>query len=262
LTQNKNGYRTKENIDFHNHGGFPMLTQKQRDLLVLIHERMMGGQVAPSFDEMRDLLGLKSKSGIHRLITGLVERGYLARLPHRARALEVKKLPEGYVTGPADQSNVARQSAEIHQLRARTGTPPMPSPANASMATETSVPLLGKIAAGTPIEAIRDHGTYVDIPPSLLGRGDYYALTVSGDSMVDAGIHSGDTVLIRRSDTAENGRIIVALVDGAEVTLKRLRRKDGMIILQAENPAYEDRALPPDRVQIQGELAGLLRTYH
>jgi len=228
-----------------------MLTQKQRDLLVLIHERMMKGDVAPSFDEMRDLLGLKSKSGIHRLITGLVERGYLARLPHRARALEVKKLPDGYAPPANDTSAAAQVTRNINAVHA-----------DAAASVLFSVPLLGKIAAGTPIEAIRDEGSQVDLPPAMIGRGDHYALTVQGDSMIDAGIHSGDTVIIRRCDTAENGRIVVALVDDAEVTLKRLRRKDGMIILQAENPAYEDRALPPHRVKIQGELVSLMRTYH
>lgn len=230
-----------------------MLTQKQRDLLLLIHERMTAGDVAPSFDEMRDLLGLKSKSGIHRLITGLVERGYLARLPHRARALEVKKLPEGYTPGKADRSAAAAQSRNIASVRA--AAHPMPANLN-------SVPLYGKIAAGTPIEAIRDEGAHIDLPPDMLGRGEHYALRVSGDSMIDAGIHDGDTVIIRRCDTAEQGRIVVALVDDLEVTLKRLRRKDGMVILQAENPAYEDRALPPSRVKIQGELVSLMRTYH
>lgn len=227
-----------------------MLTQKQRDLLILIHSRMSKGDLAPSFDEMRDLLGLKSKSGIHRLITGLVERGYLARLPHRARALEVIKLPEGYT--PSTAADVA--------VAPRSGGAPMP--ANMDLPSFHSVPLLGRIAAGTPIEAIQDNGATIDLPPAMMGRGEYYALTVQGDSMVDAGIHSGDTVIIRRCDSAENGRIVVALVDDIEVTLKRLRRKDGMVILQAENPAYEDRALPPDRVKIQGELASLMRTYH
>ena len=223
-----------------------MLTKKQRDLLILIHERMSKGDIAPSFDEMRDLLGLKSKSGIHRLITGLVERGYLVRLPHRARALEVVKLPEGYVLGGAAASGLS-DTAQSPYI-----------PANDTV----SVPMLGKIAAGTPIEAIAHNGSYVDLPPSMVGNGDYYALTVQGDSMIDAGIHSGDTVIIRRCDTAENGRIVVALVDDAEATLKRLRRKDGMVILQAENPAYEDRALPPSRVKVQGELVSLMRTYH
>jgi repressor LexA len=226
-----------------------MLTKKQRDLLLLIHERMTKGDIAPSFEEMRDQLGLKSKSGIHRLITGLVERGYLARLPHRARALEVKKLPEGYVPGTADKSTAANTNRAINAVHAD----------SVGVAT---VPLLGKIAAGTPIEAIADSGDGIDIPSSLLGRGDFYALTVQGDSMIDAGINHGDTVIIRRCDTADNGAIVVALIDDLEVTLKRLRRKDGMIILQAENPAYDDRSLSPGRVKIQGQLASLIRTYH
>jgi repressor LexA len=233
-----------------------MLTKKQRDLLILIHERMQQGEIAPSFDEMKTLLGLKSKSGIHRLIEGLVERGYLARLPHRARALEVLRLPEGYAEKYA------------------TSPPPLSSPTlikkestisltSAPLAPSTlSIPLYGAIAAGTPIEAIRDLGSTVDTPPHLLGSGEHYALTVKGDSMIDAGIHNGDTVIIQHASTAENGQIIVALVDDTEVTLKRLRRKDGMIILQAENTAYEDRILSPDRVKVQGKLVSLMRTYH
>lgn len=232
-----------------------MLTQKQRDLLILIHSRMTRGEVAPSFDEMRDLLGLKSKSGIHRLITGLVERGYLVRLPHRARALEVVKLPEGYTPS----STSAAKGEKTDSFEKTSSSAP---DHEASDSLSLSIPLLGRIAAGTPIEAIADHGACVDVPPALLGRGEFYALTVQGDSMIDAGIHSGDTVIIRRCDTADNGRIVVALVDDAEVTLKRLRRKDGMVILQAENPAYEDRALPPSRIKIQGELTSLIRTYH
>jgi repressor LexA len=225
-----------------------MLTQKQRDLLILIHNRMSAGQIAPSFDEMRDQLGLKSKSGIHRLITGLVERGYLQRLPHRARALEVVKLPDGYMPGAKDTTGPARTARAIQSVRD-------------AAAGLVSIPLFGKIAAGTPIEAIRDDGHTIDLPASMVSRGDYYALTVQGDSMIDAGIHSGDTAIIRRGDTAENGTIVVALIDQLEVTLKRLRRKDGMVILQAENPAYDDRALPPDRVQIQGQLTSLVRVY-
>jgi repressor LexA len=227
-----------------------MLTQKQRDLLLFIHERMKEGDVPPSFEEMKQALGLKSKSGIHRLISGLEERGYLERLPHRARALEIKKLPEGFK---------AREDA----------TAPSSSGANNNRATpETAqggaqdIPLLGRIAAGTPIEAIRDEGQAVAVPPALLGRGEYYALTVDGDSMIKAGIHDHDTVVIQRCDTAENGTIIVALVDGEEVTLKRLRRAGGKIVLEPENDAYEPRILEPERVRIQGRLAGLIRSYH
>ncbi len=224
-----------------------MLTRKQRDLLLFIHERMSQGDIAPSFEEMKEALGLKSKSGIHRLISGLVERGYLERLPHRARALEVKKLPDGYAPANADQSRAANVSRNI---------------AAVSNDLFSEVPFLGKIAAGTPIEAIRDEGRTVQIPPDLMGNGEHYALKVQGDSMVNAGIHDKDTVVIRRCDTAENGTIVVALVDGEEVTLKRLRRAGGKIVLEPENDAYEPRILEPNRVQIQGKLVSLLRSYH
>lgn len=222
-----------------------MLTKKQRDLLLFIHERMSTDDVPPSFEEMKDALGLKSKSGIHRLISGLEERGYIERLPHRARALEIKRLPEGM--RPSPQQN---QSA----------TPAAHRPANTN--DPLQVPLLGKIAAGTPIEAIRDEGTLIQIPDTMTGRGEHYALTVEGDSMINAGIHDGDTVIISRCDTAENGTIIVALVDGEEVTLKRLRRAGGKIVLEPENDDYEPRILEPSRVKIQGRLVGLMRTYH
>ncbi len=224
-----------------------MLTQKQRDLLLFIHERMTQGDIAPSFDEMKDALDLKSKSGIHRLITGLVERGYLQRLPNRARALEVTRLPEGYqkpqTAAPAPKSSV--KQAVLN-----------------AVSDLTSLPLLGKIAAGTPIEAIAHEGDYFDVPASMLGHGEFYALRVEGDSMIKAGINDDDIVIIRKSDRAQDGRIVVALVDGQEVTLKRLRRQDGKVILEPENDAYKPRILTPDRVQIQGELSSLIRSYH
>lgn len=222
-----------------------MLTQKQKDLLIFIHERMQTGDIAPSFEEMKNALGLKSKSGIHRLISALVERGYLQRLPHRARALEVTKLPEGYedalqavVAAPAGNDNTVDYDANI-------------------------IPLYGRIAAGTPIEAIRDEGGQVEVPLSLMGRGgDMYALEVDGDSMINAGIHDHDIVIIRKADSAENGKIVVALVDGEEVTLKRFRRSGSKIILEPENEAYEPQVLDPERVKIQGHLVSLMRTYH
>jgi repressor LexA len=223
-----------------------MLTKKQRDLLLFIHERMAHGEVAPSFDEMKDALALKSKSGIHRLITGLVERGYLARLPNRARALEVTRLPEGYQPAAIQGGN----SLSLKQ-----------SPVQAANDL-TPLPLLGKIAAGTPIEAIRHEGDYFDVPASMLGHGEYYALRVDGDSMIKAGINDEDIVIIRKTDRATDGKIIVALVDGQEVTLKRLRRQDGKVILEPENDAYKPRILTADRVQIQGELSSLIRSYH
>lgn len=219
-----------------------MLTRKQRELLLLIHDRMKEGDIAPSFDEMRQALGLKSKSGIHRLITALVERGYLERLPHRARALEVKRLPEGY--NAAKEKDAARTNTVI-------------------AANEmSSIPMYGRIAAGSPIEAIRDENGSVDIPPMMLGNGEHYALEVDGDSMINAGINDGDTVIIKKSDQANDGDIVVALVDGEEVTLKRLKRKDGKIILIPENDDYSEQIYTPDQVQIQGKLTSLLRTYH
>lgn len=226
-----------------------MLTKKQKDLLLFIHERMSEGDIAPSFDEMRDALDLKSKSGIHRLITGLVERGYLERLPHRARALEVKKLPEGYKPGANDSSRAATQTRNI-------------SAVIAAAANAQSIPMRGRIAAGTPIEAIRDEISTVDVPPSMLGKGEHYALEVDGDSMVNIGIQDGDTVIIRACDNAEDGAIIVALVDGEEVTLKRLKRSGGKIHLISENDNYEPRILEAGRVQIQGRLVSSFRTYH
>lgn len=218
-----------------------MLTKKQRDLLLFIHERMSEDDVPPSFEEMKDALGLKSKSGIHRLITGLVERGYIERLPHRARAIEIKRLPDGFTAKNIEKDNVSYAAI----------------PANMN-----EVPLCGRIAAGTPIEAIREEGQTVCLPNGFIGGGEHYALTVDGDSMIEAGIHDRDTVIIKRSDTAHNGDIVVALVDDAEVTLKRLRRAGNKIVLEPENQNYEPRVLEPHRVKIQGILAGLLRTYH
>ncbi len=214
-----------------------MLTRKQRDLLLFIHERLGKDDVPPSFEEMKNALGLKSKSGIHRLISGLEERGYIERLPHRARALEIKKLPDSFEE---------KKSA----------------PANTNFDAFDTIPLLGKIAAGTPIEAIRDEGQTIQVPPGFAGSGELYALTVDGDSMIKAGINDHDTVIIKRCDTAENGTIIVALVDGEEVTLKRLRRAGNKIVLEPENDAYEPQILEPERVQIQGRLVSLMRSYH
>lgn len=228
-----------------------MLTRKQRDLLLFIHERMNGGDIAPSFEEMKEALGLKSKSGVHRLISALVERGYLERLPHRARALEVRKLPEGTKPAPNDNSIAAKTVRAIDSVKA------------AALAQFDSIPLRGRIAAGTAIEAISHEGDNVDVPPALLGRGgEHYALTVSGDSMIKAGINDGDTVIIRDTNTAENGTIVVALIDDSEVTLKRFRRSGNKIILEPENDAYEPRVLEPERVKIQGRLVSLMRTYH
>ena len=218
-----------------------MLTQKQKDLLILIHERMQEGDIAPSFDEMREELGLKSKSGIHRLITALVERGYLERLPNRARALEVKRLPEGYSASDHDTASTSQVVAA---------------------SALDSVPLYGRISAGSPIEAIRDENGSVEIPPMMIGNGEHYALEVDGDSMIKAGINDGDTVIIKKANQANDGDIVVALVDGEEVTLKRLKRENGQVILVPENDDYKDQVYAPEQVQIQGKLASLMRTYH
>ena len=227
-----------------------MLTRKQHELLSFIHQHLNRHGVSPSFDEMKDALGLKSKSGIHRLITGLEERGFIRRLAHRARAVEVLRLPADMETPAELPANVIKgdfsgQHAKI-QLPA----------ANAQ-----ELPFFGRIAAGTPIEALRDHSSFVEVPPSLIGGGEYYALEVEGDSMIEAGILDGDTVIIERSEHAENGVIVVALIDGEEVTLKRLRRRGQAIALEPANPAYETRIFPPDRVKVQGRLIGLLRQY-
>lgn len=218
-----------------------MLTKKQRDLLVFIRDRVADGGVPPSFDEMKDALDLKSKSGIHRLITGLEERGYVQRLANRARAIEVIKFPEG-LDNPQKPSLMSKVAGVISDM--------------------VSLPLVGKIAAGTPIEAIQNDSDFIDIPPSMVGNGEHYALTVEGDSMINAGINDGDTVIIRKVNQVRDGTIVVALVDGMEATLKRIYRRDGKVILEAENDAYKPRILTPDRVQIQGELKSLMRTYH
>ncbi|MFN0044637.1 MAG: transcriptional repressor LexA [Alphaproteobacteria bacterium] len=231
-----------------------MLTKKQHELLLFINQRLKDRGISPSFDEMKAALGLKSKSGIHRLITGLEERGFLKRLPHRARALEVIRLAES-AAAPARaqgfQPNVIRG-----QFKAA-GRPVSPAESDSAVA----LPLYGRIAAGTPIEALRDHSATVGIPAFLLGRGEYYALEVDGDSMIDAGIHDGDTVVIERAETAENGAIVVALVDENEVTLKRLRRKGDSIALEPANKRYETRIFGPDQVKVQGKLVGLVRKY-
>ncbi len=240
-----------------------MLTKKQHQLLLFIRDRLARDGVAPSFDEMKEALDLQSKSGIHRLIMALEERGFLRRLPHRARALEVIKLPEN-MPAPRPHSDRAPD---------RTGFTPnvitgnfsgaMPGASvKAGQGAETiDLPLYGKIAAGTPIEALRNPTEHVGVPGGMLGSGDHYALTIDGDSMIDAGIHEGDTVIIKRCDTADNGAIVVALVDNEEATLKRLRRKGDTIALEPANKAYETRIFGPDRVRVQGKLVGLMRRY-
>ena len=229
-----------------------MLTQRQHQLLEFIHGYMSNHGVPPSFEEMRDALKLKSKSGIHRLITGLEERGYIRRLAYRARALEVVRMPANWRADPE-----GGRASSTNVVQGHFGSRPNQSDEESPV----SLPLYGRIAAGTPIESLRDHTTYVDVPPHLLRNGDHYALEVVGDSMVDAGIHDGDVVVIQRCDVADNGDIVVALVDDNEVTLKRLRRKGATIALEAANAEYETRIFGPNRVKVQGRLTGLMRTY-
>lgn len=244
-----------------------MLTRKQHDLLMFIHEKLEVSGVSPSFEEMKEAMKLKSKSGIHRLVTGLEERGFIRRLAHRARALEVLRLPDSAVPVRGGGGNI-RPATPRNRLMPRVvensdqpmqGTPVSVNPYNAR--DIVTLPLYGRIAAGTPIEALRDMSTQIDVPIGLLGNGDHYALEVAGDSMVDAGIMDGDTVIIQRSENADNGAIVVALVDDQEVTLKRLRRKGNSVALEAANSAYETRIFGPDRVKVQGRLVGLLRRY-
>jgi repressor LexA len=233
-----------------------MLTRKQHELLMFIHERIQETGVSPSFDEMKEALDLASKSGIHRLITALEERGFIRRLAHRARALEVTKLPEQATTGaPRGRAGFKPDVIE--------GGAKTPRPALAPAANDTrELPLLGKIAAGTPIAAIQHEQERLPVPESMLGKGDHYVLEIEGDSMIEAGILNGDLVVIRRGDTASNGEIVVALVEGEEATLKRLRRKGGSIALEPANRNYETRIFGPDQVEVQGKLVGLMRRYH
>lgn len=242
-----------------------MLTAKQKELLLLIHARLQETGVPPSFDEMKEALDLKSKSGIHRLITALEERGFIRRLPHRARALEILKMPES-AAGPAPITNnlvspgpSGFQPSVIEGGGRRAAPPPAASFEVAGGGV--GVPLMGRIAAGVPISAIQDHSSDIVCPPDLLGQGEHFALEVKGDSMIDAGIHEGDVVIIKRQDTANNGDIIVALVEKEEATLKRLRKKGASIALEAANPKYETRIFGPDQVEIQGRLVGLIRKY-
>jgi repressor LexA len=241
-----------------------MLTRKQHELLMFIHERMKESGIPPSFDEMKDALDLRSKSGIHRLITALEERGFIRRLPNRARALEVIKLPDSM--NPSLGGRKARfEPSVIEGNLGRLATPAQRSAPQLPGASEAGrpaiIPVMGRIAAGTPISAIENQSHTIVVPPEMLGGGEHFALEVRGDSMIEAGIFDGDTVVIRKQDTAATGEIIVALVDDEEATLKRLRRRGNSVALEAANPAYETRIFPPDRVKVQGRLVGLLRKY-
>lgn len=252
-----------------------MLTRKQQALLQFIHERLQSEGVPPSFDEMKDALELKSKSGIHRLITALEERGFIRRLPNRARALEVIKMPEAWSSdatstvsdnsGSVIQANFGNRSTGVSKNYSSDNVTPFPGMSGSGIDEESygfSVPVMGRIAAGVPIEAIQHNTHSVTVPPEMIGSGEHFALTVDGDSMIDVGIHDGDTVIIQQADTARGGEIVVALVDDAEATLKTFRREGTNIALEAANPAYETRVLPSDRVKVQGKLVGLIRQYN
>ena len=241
-----------------------MLTRKQHDLLVFIEEHLKERGFSPSFEDMKVALKLKSKSGVHRLISSLEERGFLRRRPHRARALEVLR--------PAGRQDATMQAppAEPDAVHARNFTPnvirgdfggKLHGVKAAQEVGAVELPLYGRIAAGLPIEALRDQGNQVEVPVALVAGGEHYALEVAGDSMVDAGILDGDTIIIRKGDTAENGQIVVALINGEEVTLKRLRRRGASVALEPANPRYEVQIFPAERVRVQGRLVALLRRY-
>jgi repressor LexA len=236
-----------------------MLTRKQLELLLFINERLKESGIPPSFDEMKDALDLRSKSGIHRLITALEERGFIRRLPNRARALEVIRLPEAVSPSLA---NLRQRGFRPNVIEGRLGKGPAPQVRPDEAANDAMpIPVMGRIAAGVPASAIQNHSHSISVPPEMLGGGEHFALEVQGDSMIDAGIFNGDTIIVKRQDTANSGDIVVALVDNEEATLKRLRRKGASIALEAANPAFETRIFGPDRVQIQGRLTGLLRKY-
>jgi repressor LexA len=235
-----------------------MLTRKQLELLLYINAKLKEEGVPPSFEEMKEALNLQSKSGVHRLIVALEERGFLKRMPNRARALEVIKLPESHSPSLTGRKGGFTPNVIEGNLGKNK---PQPAANDASGYRPTFVPMMGRIAAGVPISAIQDHTANIPIPPDMLGTGEHFALEVKGDSMIEAGIFDGDTVLIRKGDAATNGEIVVALVDDEEATLKRLRKKGDSVALEAANPAYETRIFGPDRVRVQGKLVGLLRKY-
>lgn len=232
-----------------------MLTRKQNELLRFIHERLREAGVPPSFDEMKDALDLKSKSGIHRLIMALEERGFIRRLPNRARALEVIKMPDASI------APTARPRFTPSVVEGGLGKQSPAKVVEDDSGRNIPIPVLGRIAAGTPISAIQNRSHTISLPPDLLGTGEHFALEVQGDSMIEAGIFNGDTVVIRKQDSANTGEIVVALIDDDEATLKRLRKRGTSIALEAANPAYETRVLRPDQVKIQGKLVSLVRRY-
>jgi len=234
-----------------------MLTKKQSELLRFVHERLQESGVPPSFDEMKDALDLRSKSGIHRLIMALEERGFIRRLPNRARAIEVLRLPESATVAAPRAARFSPSVIEGNLGRVR----PLASAPHANEDRSVAIPMMGRIAAGTPISAIQTRSHTIAMPPEFLSSGEHFALEVKGDSMIEAGIFESDTVIIRKQDVAETGDIVVALIDEEEATLKRLRRRGASIALEAANPAYETRIFGPDRVRIQGKLVSLIRRY-
>jgi len=233
-----------------------MLTKKQRDLLLFIHERLQENGVAPSFEEMKDALNLKSKSGIHRLISALEERNFIRRLPHRARALEIIRLPDSEDNVPASQDNLFKADfrPDFQSASGKTAQEVAPDP------NTVDIPLHGRIAAGTPIEALEQFEN-IPVPASMIGGGSHYALEIDGDSMIEAGILDGDTIVIQRCETAENGAVVVALIDEQEATLKTLYKKGPDVALEPSNKDYQTQVYPANRVRIQGRLVGLLRQY-
>ncbi|HUF85891.1 MAG TPA: transcriptional repressor LexA [Thermohalobaculum sp.] len=246
-----------------------MLTRKQYELLMFIHKRVQRDGVSPSFDEMKEALNLRSKSGIHRLITALEERGFIRRLPHRARAVEILRLPDNVEDTRPGRGGFRPSVIEgalagpdlFEQATGRLGMEPVSQGVGPGVEAR-DVPLIGRIAAGAPIEALENGPAPVGVPSMMLSRaGEHYALEVKGDSMIDAGIHEGDIVVIRRQDSADNGDIVVALIEDSEATLKRLRRKGSAIALEAANPSYGTRLYRSDQIKIQGRLVGLIRTY-
>ena len=238
-----------------------MLTRKQHELLVFIDRHLKETGFSPSFEEMKNALNLRSKSGIHRLISALEERGFLARRHHRARALEVVRLPEDRQDTRAEVATTARVAGFAPNVIRGDFSQRLSGVRTAPEAAAVQMPLYGRIAAGLPIEALRDQGSTIEVPMALIGGGEHYALEVAGDSMIDAGIMDGDTVVIRKGEQAENGQIVVALVDETEVTLKRLRRRGNSIALEPANPKHETRIFPAGRVRVQGRLVALLRRY-
>lgn len=238
-----------------------MLTRKQHELLLFIDRHLKATGFSPSFEEMKEGLQLRSKSGIHRLISALEERGFLRRHHHRARALEVTRLPNEAMRPEAGAGVVAMPNLDASNVIRGDFTSRLPGVKTANDAAAVQLPLYGRIAAGLPIEALRDNGATIEVPMAMLGNGEHYALEVDGDSMVDAGILNGDTVIIRKGESAENGQIIVALVDDREVTLKRLRRRGNSVALEPANASHRVQVLPADQVKVQGKLIGLLRKY-